>query len=66
MNNWNTQWFLVLHARERQQGFLCEAELDHAVRNAFERPEHEARAFSLHAWIGQMFHSRASKRVLGR
>jgi hypothetical protein len=64
MNNWNTNWFLVLRARERQQYFLCEAELDHAVRNANERPRPNARAFSLGAWIGQIFGIRPSKRAL--
>ena len=66
MNNWNTNWFLVIQARERQQHFLCEAELDHAVRDAFERREPDARAFSLRAWISQILGFRPSKRALGR
>ncbi len=66
MSNWNTNWFLVIQARERQQGFLCEAERDRAVWSAQERRKPDARAFSLPAWIRQTLGLSASKRALQR
>lgn len=66
MSNWNTNWFLVIQARERQQHFLCEAELDRAIQNAAERREPEARAWNLRAWVSQMLKPRTHKRALGR
>jgi hypothetical protein len=66
MSNWNTNWFLVIRARERQQHFLYEAELDHAIRDAQERREPAARAFSLRAWFWQILGPHTGKRALGR
>jgi hypothetical protein len=66
MSNWNTNWFLVIRARERQQGFLCEAERDHAVWSAQARRKPEARAYNLRTWIGQILGPRTSKRSLQR
>jgi hypothetical protein len=64
MSNWDTQWFLVVRARERQQGFLREAERDRAVWDAQERQEPDARGFRFHAWITRILEARASKRGL--
>ena len=66
MNNWDTQWFLVFRARERQQGFLYEAELDQVIHGAHAGREPTARAFNLRAWISRTFGFRPSKRALGR
>ena len=65
MSNWNTQWFLVIQARERQQHFLHESELDHAVHNA-QKQQLETRYFGLRAWITRSFKFRPSTRALGR
>lgn len=55
MNSWETNWFFLFLARERQQRFLRDAETDHALHNARGRREPRVRSPGLRAWIARTF-----------
>lgn len=67
MNDWETNWFILSLARERQQSLLRESGLDHCLRRA--RAQNQpapARGSRFSTWIAHALGFQTRKRVLGR